>query len=37
MAIFGAGSNWEGREVKDEFYKNRNYVIGWHINDATLK
>ena len=36
MAIFGAGSNWDGYEMKDNFFKNSNYVIGWNINDAHL-
>ena len=34
MAIFGAGSNWDGKEIKDDFFKNENYIIGWDINDA---
>lgn len=34
MAIFGAGSNWDGDELKDDFFSNENYVIGWSINDA---
>jgi hypothetical protein len=29
MSIFGAGSNWDGTEMKDEFFKNENFVIGW--------
>lgn len=34
MAIFGAGSNWDGDEIKEDFFNNNNYVIGWNINDA---
>lgn len=34
MAIFGAGSNWDGNEIKDDFFRNENFVIGWDINDA---
>ena len=34
MAIFGAGSNWDGNEIKEDFFKNENFVIGWDINDA---
>lgn len=34
MAIYGAGSNWDGDELKEEFFKNENYLIGWDINDA---
>lgn len=30
MAIFGAGSTWDGGdEQKDDFFVNENYVIGW--------
>jgi len=34
MAIFGAGSNWDGNEIKEDFFRNENFVIGWDINDA---
>ncbi|MTH15545.1 hypothetical protein [Flavobacterium sp. LC2016-01] len=34
MAIYGAGSNWSGQELKDDFFLNNNYVIGWDIKDA---
>jgi len=34
MSIFGAGSNWDGNEIKEDFFKNENFVIGWDINDA---
>jgi hypothetical protein len=34
MAIYGAGSNWDGDEIKEEFFVNNNYVIGWNIIDA---
>lgn len=34
MAIFGAGSKWEDDEMKNEFFKNENFVIGWNIKDA---
>lgn len=34
MAIYGAGSNWDGDEMKDDFFNNNNYIIGWNINDA---
>lgn len=34
MAIYGAGSNWDGQELKDDFFQNENYVIGWDIKDA---
>lgn len=34
MAIYGAGSNWDGQELKDDFFLNNNYVIGWDIKDA---
>jgi hypothetical protein len=34
MAIYGAGSNWDGKELKDDFFSNDNLVIGWDIKDA---
>ncbi|RYX87788.1 hypothetical protein EON73_00520 [bacterium] len=34
MAIFGAGSNWDGYEKKNDFFQKNNYVIGWDIKDA---
>tara|TARA_B100000378_G_C18057346_1_gene414802 strand:- start:7056 stop:7508 length:453 start_codon:yes stop_codon:yes gene_type:complete len=34
MAIFGAGSNWNGSELKDDFFRNENYIIGWDISNA---
>ncbi len=34
MAIYGAGSNWDGQELKDNFFQNENYFIGWDIKDA---
>lgn len=34
MAIFGAGSKWDIKEIKDDFFKNENFIIGWDINDA---
>lgn len=34
MAIFGAGSNWDGKEIKEDFFSNENYVIGWEISDG---
>lgn len=34
MAIYGAGSNWDGDEIKHDFFKNKNFVIGWDINEA---
>ena len=35
MAIFGAGSTWDGtEEQKDEFFRNQNFVIGWEYEDA---
>lgn len=34
MAIFGAGSNWDGEEMKDDFFKDENFVIGWDYQSA---
>lgn len=30
MAIFGAGSNWGGKEVKKTFFSEDKFVIGWN-------
>jgi hypothetical protein len=34
MAIFGAGSNWDGDEMKDDFFNDENFVIGWDYQSA---
>ncbi|TDM51386.1 hypothetical protein [Aliivibrio fischeri] len=34
MAIFGAGSNWIGKEVKSEFFNENKFVIGWNENNS---
>jgi len=34
MAIFGAGSNWDGTEMKNDFFDNENFVIGWDYDNA---
>jgi len=34
MAIFGAGSKWDGDEMKDDFFRDENYVIGWNYASA---
>lgn len=34
MAIFGAGSNWNGAELKNDFFQNHNFVIGWDYENA---
>ena len=34
MAIFGAGSNWDGVEMKDKFFNDDNFVIGWDYKNA---
>lgn len=34
MAIFGGGSKWDEKELKDDFFKNENYLIGWDIAQA---
>jgi hypothetical protein len=30
MAIFGAGSKWNKKEVKDGFFKDERFTIGWN-------
>jgi len=34
MAIFGAGSNWGGREIRQELFNNDNYLIGWDVANS---
>lgn len=34
MAIYGAGSKWNDQELKNDFFKNSNYQIGWDISEA---
>ncbi len=34
MAIFGAGSNWDGHEIQQSLFQNNHYLIGWDIVDA---
>ena len=34
MAIFGAGSKWNRDEMKDDFFKNEKFIIGWDYNNA---
>lgn len=36
MAIFGAGSNWDGDELKDDFIANEYYVVGWEYQHAKV-
>lgn len=34
MAIFGAGSNWGGDEIREQLFNNNNYLIGWDVINA---
>lgn len=34
MAIFGAGSKWDEDELKDEFFQNDKFTIGWNEKSA---
>lgn len=34
MAIYGAGSKWGNNELKQDFFDNDRYVIGWNQADA---
>jgi hypothetical protein len=34
MAIYGAGSNWDGDEMKDEFFQQDKFEIGWNYESA---
>jgi len=35
MAIFGAGSKWNEKELKDDFFTNEKFTLGW--NEDTAK
>ncbi len=35
MAIFGVGSKWEDQELKDDFFANNKFILGW--NEASAK
>ncbi len=34
MAIYGAGSKWENDEVKDIFFEEGKFIIGWNENNS---
>lgn len=34
MAIFGAGSNWNNEEIKQQFFDQEQFIIGWDYKDA---
>lgn len=34
MALFGAGSKWDRDEMKDDFFQDENFVIGWNYSSA---
>ena len=34
MAIFGAGSKWNTDELKNDFFKEEKFIIGWNENSA---
>jgi hypothetical protein len=34
MAIYGAGSNWDGKEMKNVFFKENKFTLGWNDNNA---
>jgi hypothetical protein len=29
MAIFGVGSNWDGEELKERFFSEGKFILGW--------
>lgn len=35
MAIFGVGSKWEDEELKDQFFSEKKFILGW--NEASAK
>ena len=34
MAIFGAGSKWDEKELKNDFFINEKFTIGWNEKSA---
>ena len=34
MAIFGVGSNWEGDELKQNFFEKELFTVGWSISEG---
>jgi hypothetical protein len=34
MAIFGVGSNWNGEELKDRFFSEGKFILGWNEESA---
>ena len=34
MAIFGAGSNWGGKEVKATFFDEEKFIVGWNEDNS---
>lgn len=34
MAIFGAGSNWDGEELKSRFFAEGKFILGWNQTNA---
>lgn len=34
MAIFGAGSKWNNEELKDTFFKDEKFTLGWNEKNA---
>ena len=35
MAIFGVGSKWDDKELKDRFFSEERFILGW--NEASAK
>jgi hypothetical protein len=34
MAIYGVGSNWSGEELKDRFFEEGKFILGWNEDSA---
>lgn len=34
MAIFGVGSKWEDKELKDQFFSKEKFILGWNEKSA---
>lgn len=34
MAIYGVGSNWDGEELRDRFFAEEKFILGWNQESA---
>jgi hypothetical protein len=34
LAIYGVGSNWDGEEIKNTFFSQGRFILGWNEDNA---